>query len=604
MVRRLEAFAHDHDDDSLSDEIDDVSLEYAEPKHVAKKPRPQDDPWVVKYQPQTVLKVSINPKKAREVRDIFVPMAENQSQCRLLILSGPSGSSKSTLAKCLAQETLGKTVPYSLGHVEYLDSSLDNVSQAHHFQEFMDGCRYLVGRNRCAVLIEDLPNVFHEETLTSLRHCLRDWIYTDPNTELPPVVLCLTEVEIIGDHGQRGFYNIDNCLTVETVLGRDLLNSGLASGLIRRVKFLPVAKTYIKKLLQGILASERILAGKMKHASDALTVLYESGDIRSLISNLEFMSRSSHGFQVSELMRESQITLFHAVGKVIHSSSKTRGETSNGEYSLDYESVKNVVDNYHNLGLLHLALLENYPIYNGLEFGLLLAANIVDSLSLNDTFSSPEAAHDFAIRATRNELGKVPVKSSRTLPMKFPRHFKLVKEENKVRREIGNYVRYLGGCSMLFSDVNLIDGHFLPQIKNSAKFRRTHGPKPFLYNRIGGSFRKIYADEDMPIMENEFELCTGVRDQFLEDIYATIQQQEDIQNQSGMDGESDAIEDSASDGDTDDDLDDALDEHILQMATQSMQIATQNTQRPKNPESDDDFLDDPELAILVSQGKL
>ncbi|KAM9898566.1 hypothetical protein OXX69_009819 [Metschnikowia pulcherrima] len=607
--------AHVLEDESLSEEIDEVSVEIPELKKESKKRRHEEIPWVTKYEPSTVSEVSINPRKVKEVREVFGKLADKSSDCRLLVLSGPSGCSKSTLAKCLAKEYFPSDGT-AHGYVEYLDSSLTDVNQAQHFREFMDGCRYLVGSNRKVVLIEDLPNVFHEDTLFSLRDCLRSWIFSANEIELPPVVLCLTEIEIVGDHGQRGFYNIENCLTVETVLGRDLLNSGCSSGLIRRVKFLPVAKTYIKKSLQRILSAEKGLSQTAK-SPEFLNQLYESGDIRSSISNLEFISRSSHGPGFSGLFRESQISLFHAAGKVIHSSSKTRDGNIDSEYGSDYESVKMVVDNYHNTGLLHLALLENYQIYNGSQFDIDIAATIVDNLSLHDTFTSPEAAQDFAIRATRHELAKVPVKSSRTLPMKFPRQFKMVREANKVRFEVANYVRYLGGMGLSFSDANLIDGYYVPRIMNSAKHQRLFGTKQFTYNRIGGSFREIYADEDLPVMENENEAAQSVKDQFSEDIRMAVQEEHEHANSDSE--ESDAIEESTDEDP--DDLNDTLDDHILSFSTQtqSMKDKPSMVVLPKTPlsnhstnagqncgqeDTDDEFSDDPELAFLVSQGKL
>ncbi|GEQ71602.1 hypothetical protein JCM33374_g5287 [Metschnikowia sp. JCM 33374] len=551
MVRRSKRIAPDHDDDSLSDEIEDVSsdLVYDNPRKSSKKHRVEDIPWSVKYEPHSVQDVSINPRKVKEVREIFTPMAKRESKCRLLVLSGPAGSSKSTLAKCLAEELFSSSISHPSGYVEYLDSSLDAVGQAHHFQDFLDGCRYLVGASRCMVLVEDLPNVFHPATLASFRQSIRDWIFSSSEMDLPPLVLCLTEVEIVGDHGQRGFYNIDNCLTVETILGRDLLSAGSSSGQISRVKFLPVAKTYIKKSLQRIVQAESSVAIHSKQVGEILNGLCESGDIRSSICNLEFMCKSTTGLKMASLMRESQISLFHAVGKVIHSSSKAHAESLDSNFSVDYESVRSVVDNYHNFGLLHLALLENYQIYNGSQFDLDIAANIVDNLSLNDTFTSPEASHDFALRSTRHALAAIPVKSSRTLPMKFPRQFKSVREENKVRVEVGNYTRYLTGLMVSFEDVNLLDGYFVPRIKNSQQYRRQFGPKPFLYNRIGGSFREIYADENLPVLENDMEMGASVKDQFSDDISAAIQHLEMAQGSEfeDLESESDAIYDSDTD---------------------------------------------------------
>lgn len=561
------------EDDSLSEGVEDISEDVIEP--FAKKGRSEKVPWISKYEPTMVEDVCINPRKMKEIREILTRMLSGTLSTRVLVLSGPAGCSKSTLAKAIARDffrvkygskqTSNTERPYL---VEYIDSSLEDVRQPGHFQDFMDGCRYRTGLNLAMVFVEDLPNVFHEETLKAFRNCLRDWIHTD--ADLPPVVLCLTEVEIAADQS-RGYYNIENNLSVETLLGRDLLNVGIATGTIERVKLLPIAKTYMKKALSKIIAAEKVR--RSTDFEEYLGTLCESGDIRALICGLEFWHRSPG---LAMLARESQITLFHAVGKVIHSSTKVE---TDADFSADYWSIKSVADTYNNFALLHLALLENYHIYNGQQYDVDVAANIVDSLSINDTLGMVEEYEDYAIRAVRAQLRDVALKTSKVHPMKFPRHFKLVREANKVQREVRDYMRHIGRLRVLFLDVNLVDGCLLPRIYNSFRYKMIHGRKPYSYNRLGGALQEIHADDSLPVMEHELEVARGVRDQFAEDIMAEMKVE---------DSEDEAMSEEIDETDAETDFDDTLDEGLLRA-----------TQRP-----DDDFLDDPELDMLVSQGRL
>ena len=46
------------------------------------------------------------------------------------------------------------------------------------------------------ILVEELPNIYHLETLKKFRDAIRDWIYQDDNGfSLPPLIICLSEIE-------------------------------------------------------------------------------------------------------------------------------------------------------------------------------------------------------------------------------------------------------------------------------------------------------------------------------------------------------------------------------------------------------------------------
>lgn len=578
-----------HEDESLSEDVDDDTEEAIAVNLSQKRPKPDMSvQWIDKYEPTRVEDVCLNPRKLREVGDALTSMINKELRCRLLILSGPAGSSKSTSARLLARKyleersaRLGKTLS-SNTVVEYFDSSIEHVYQKDQFRDFMDGCKFLVGPNLSVILIEDLPNIFHNETLFAFRDCLRDWIFSDPELDLPPIVLCLLEVERENtESGQKTFFNIENNLTVETLIGRELFNLGVAHGLIKRIKFLPIAKTFMKKTLRKIVAKESAIFNRKsrQELESFISSTSETGDVRSLICNLQFWSTHS---LIASSERESQISLFHAVGKVLHLSSKY---ADLDDQQSDVLSLKKVVDAYSNFGLLHLTLLENYQIINGADFDIDVAAQVVEALSINDTLGDVEENKEYGILATRLSLRQIPLKSGRTQAMKFSRQFKTIREANKVRREISDYVRYSTQLQVSFQQANLIDGCLLPKIYNLFRYKLVHGRTRFNYNRLGGTITLIYADEELPVMEDEGEYEAGAEDQFRCDIRQKIKE-ENEENFTDNDELSDAVSDS--DEDLDDTLDDGFNELLGSM------------QKPR----EEDLLDDPELDLLVSQGML
>ena len=617
------------EDDSLSEELDEISedpIAFPPPKKIKLPPKPCEElQWTEKYRPTSSSQVCINPRKAKEIRDALGSMINGELRVRFLALTGPSGSSKSTLVKCLSKELVGGKIgkrqsaqdfleTADLEVVEYLESELLNIPQPDHFSDFLDGCRYRVGLNLAVILIEELPNVFHPKTLESFRRSLALWIYS--SAELPPLVLCLTEVEIQSEDRNKSFYNIENNLTLETLLGSELLRTTIASGLVQRIKVLPVAKTFLKKTLGHIVASEKLRIPPSL-TDQVFQPMYESGDIRSLICNLQFWAMLPLFMKVSALVRENHISLFHAIGKVIHSSSKFAGLD---EDTNDYLSIQEVFDGYNNIGLLHLALLENYAVYNDLQFDISVAAKIVDKLSLNDTF--PESIQDFGLRAVRSELRSVGETPGKTQPMKFPRHFKMLREANKVQRDILDYVRYIGRPYVLFQTANLYDGFLLPAIYNSFQYKLRYGTNRYNYNRLGGSFKPLYADGDLPVLESDKDAVSGATDQFQVVIAEKIGQEGDEEE----DSMSEDIENS------DDELNDDLDDMILKnqnrtftserhridknvgvdqkVSTTEKKMAIRNATTTDSEEkitdldNSLDFLDDLQLEMLVSQGRL
>ncbi|KAG5419012.1 rad17 [Candida metapsilosis] len=516
-------------DISTDDESQDVFSVPPSPQ----KTQLRQTPWLIKYAPKTTSEICINPTKLKQVKDALYKMKRGESKAKVLILVGPCGSSKSTTIKLLARE---------INNADVFDDSLIEYDESENITQFLQSCKY---KTSSVVLIEELPNVYHEDTLKEFRDAIKSWIFTE--VTLPPLVLCISEFEYESERSQFS-YGLENNMTSDTLLGREMLSH---VG-VETIRFNPLATRFLKKTVTTILKSE----GLTTILNDAkfnlfLSELFKTGDIRSIILNLEMWVK----FYKSgvDYNRESAIGLFHAIGKVIYSSKEFEGDVQ----TVNAKTISQVLEMLpeKNLGLLNLGLLENYHIYQDSAFDLSIADSIADDLSFNDLSPFGEVG----IRSTRLYLSKAGPKTSISkLKMKFPRHFKVMKAIRKTATKIDEYRRYISPTSSI-DNLNLIDGYYLPLIYNER--RRTR----YRYNRLGGKLNEIYADDE-PVVDDA-AASSYEYDQFQNDIDLSINRQED--------------------GDESDTLSDQIEE-----SSSSFE------------DSDDGFGSDAEIDLLISQGKL
>ncbi|KAK6464177.1 Rad17 cell cycle checkpoint protein-domain-containing protein [Scheffersomyces coipomensis] len=565
--------------------------------------------WSDKYTPKTSGELCINPQKLKQVKEVLQDMIFNYNALttpRLLILSGPAGSCKSTTIKVLANDLISQRHQntsmlsgyddLSVGDqkwIEYMDTNVDGINQSNQFEEFLNDVKYRIGHNLSVVILEELPNIFHFETLQKFRNKLKEWLYLDTTSvRLPPLVLCLTEVEYNNafDSSTASYsYNIENNLTVETLLGKEIINSGPK---VKVIKFNAIANKFVRKTINGVIKGERSIFNSIppRQLNPFLDELVKIGDIRSILFNLQLWANNyvkqqekigkdddneGRAIQLeSSFIRENQINLFHAIGKIIYSSSEF-SQLSDSD-SKDYYSIEQVLNNFNNSSLLNLSILENYPIYYNSNYDISIASNIVNDLSINDLFKDGlEANKDFGIRSTRNNLRSIVAQESSSntqynnkLKIKFPRHFKMIRQYNKTLQQIKSYQRYINEGKNSWQDLNMIDGYYLPIIYNKR------GNTRYSYNRLGGKFQEIHADEDLPIQDNisnTDEASIYDKDQFQVDIENKIAEREDDK------------------GEEDDELSDPIEN---------------SDQEDDEVDDEDGFSSDPELDGLISQGRV
>lgn len=478
-------------DDSES-ELEDESFDFGDADPVDTSY--QLIPWTEKYAPMKSGEICINPTKLKQLRTSMCNMLNGST--RLLIVTGPSGSSKSTSVKLLSEEIAG-------GYIEYFQNS--------RFDEFLNDCKYLVGKNKKFVLIEELPNVFHKGTLTKFRTLISQWLYTKQH--LPPLVICLTEIERNFQSSSHEYFNIENNLNTNTLLGKEIV----LDLRVEMVKFNSIAKKFMKQTMAKIIRQELKIFKLIPRAKvDQFINDHDIGDIRSSINNLEIWARYYiKGVNMEEVLnynRNTTINLFHAIGKVIYSSSKFKDL---GADESTWKTLEDVLSNYDNLQLLHLSVLENYTNVlpdleiQGVDF-------VADNLSQSELIYGLDEGKDLMIRSARVGIDSassgVSDKGSFN-KINFTKNFKMIKQSNKVSRAIGEVKDSIFNTS--FDNVNLIDGFYVPKILNK-RFNKQ-------YKRIGGSVNTfldddLYEEDNEPIQELQtLEPIEEVDDDILSD---------------------------------------------------------------------------------------
>lgn len=528
MKRKIES------DNDIDDDIDDESFDFGEcyapsrtHKLIGKVSTPApDQPWVEKYKPQSVNEIAINPTKLKQLRDKMNGMLK-QGSPRILVVTGPSGCSKSTAVKLISEEL-------SRGFVEY--------NELEDFNEFLNDCKYLIDKNERFVVVENLPNVFYSETLKRFRQAIENWLYIDQN--LPPLVICISEFEKKFNENNHEFFNIENNFNINTIFGKNIL---FYRG-IEVLKFNSIAKRFLTKPLKQIVGREKVFKNiRQNNINKFMDIIVESGDIRLSINNLEMWSKFfSKGMDsTNDYKKDEAIDLFHAIGKIIYSSTDHRDLDKSEQLN---NNINDILKKYENLQLLNLSILENYSNFiNETDFETM--EFISNKLSESELIYKFDEGKDVMIRSTRVGLDENLISNKKFNSITFTKNFNMLREANKVSRII-HQLKGSPNFQTSFNNINLIDGFYVPIIINKLQYKN--------YDRIGGKFKYLgdsLFEEEEPSQQLEFKI--------------------DIKDNADHDDElSDPLDDS------DDDFDLTIND---------------NERKPLPHESDYEFLDDSEF---------
>ena len=328
-------------------------------------------PWTEQFAPLSLDELAVHKKKVQDVKD-WLQNALHGNNCRkALVIKGPSGAGKSATVKLLAQslglELLEWRNPVGSNVSDEVYSSLsalfeDFLGRSHRFQgldlDIQPQANHVyapppsdspASTKPTVILIEEFPSLIGSSSfaLQSFRntvsqylavcssHVGREAAGTRDHQAISPLILVITESRVgTGDSRSDNF-------TMNRLLGMDIISHPALSV----IEFNPMAVTFIRKALDLIITKEARISGRRRvPGSGVLRQLCDVGDVRSAIGAFEFLCLKSNdewtgrvaaaakkGANTSEDMtasergllglimpRESNLGLFHSIGKIVY----------------------------------------------------------------------------------------------------------------------------------------------------------------------------------------------------------------------------------------------------------------------------------------------
>eukprot|EP00890_Picochlorum_soloecismus_P002289 jgi/Picsp_1/3060/NSC_01282-R1_cell cycle checkpoint protein rad17 len=338
-------------------DIVDLTNEDSQPEFI------QED-WTCKYAPRTSADLQVRKPKVKEVTQFL------ESAAKLCIISGPAGCGKSITLKLLCQELgveileFASQIQVAWQDVVWLRSNTDSgtvldvsySSKLDAYEAFCDRAWMpsLVpkaeGQNnsgnrpaedcRKLVILDDLPTVVGTDQMQRLIKATQILV----SRSVSPTVLVITNLS------SKDQTNLDlgmnrwseNSVPKALVSALDVFDP-------IKINFNPITQLTISKHLSKIAQKERL--SLQKRDIDGLAE-ESDGDIRSAILNLQFLARGLSTFarnsgrpkrgresateeqemgKVTRMLKDTTISLFHGLGKLLYNKRVECEETSQGQ---------------------------------------------------------------------------------------------------------------------------------------------------------------------------------------------------------------------------------------------------------------------------------
>jgi cell cycle checkpoint protein len=418
-------------------------------------------PWFIKYAPRSTEEVAIHAKKVNEVRQALTAMTtRGLSRPRLLIISGPTGSSKTEIVKAIANELSLTNILEWNNH----DRIEDGTNLPESFGDFLAGAEFYRSQNGAVplIIIEDLPNVGHYDTKQQFNMSLLQWVCQPTNKLLPPTVLIVTEYDMPNDGHE---YN--DSVVVERIISRRVLSHRL----VTRIKVPAVNMTLITKTIRGIVQQEAQLFSKIpKHEVDmSIKSVGSFGDIRAAITAMEFWARwRSKNPKILPIGKDTHLNLFHAIGRIIYGSHKDKHGRPVEDDSSVVESVVNDWHTSNRDGSFSLGLFENYICAHNSRLGVFSLCRCSELFSMCDllvSYGIPGTMSEICFRGARQVLADAQLTPEKGVfrPLVYPREAKVARRRLQIAMEYDSFgTRYSQQYGTMVSKLDgvLLDGYY------------------------------------------------------------------------------------------------------------------------------------------------
>ncbi|XP_074296321.1 cell cycle checkpoint protein RAD17-like isoform X2 [Silene latifolia] len=270
--------------------------------------------WVDKYRPRSVDELAVHKKKVEEVKVWLEGRLNNSKECQnyALLITGQAGIGKSATIRAVASHVGAEICEWNTPTPTLWQEHVHNSNAG--------------SRPSMVLLIEDLPLANGKVAQGRLQRCLELLV----RSVQIPTVICITEYS--------GADSADVSMRYW-----DEVSSAVESAGACKVSFNPVTVNSLKKALSRICMQEKCSADSEQIDSIANA---SGGDIRQAIMTLQYFSlkQQRRGLLFSDkcdseasgldpvqedadlssrLSRDQTLSLFHALGKVLHNKRET-----------------------------------------------------------------------------------------------------------------------------------------------------------------------------------------------------------------------------------------------------------------------------------------
>uniref|UniRef100_A0A0R3RXM1 Cell cycle checkpoint protein RAD17 n=1 Tax=Elaeophora elaphi TaxID=1147741 RepID=A0A0R3RXM1_9BILA len=271
---------------------------------------------VDRFPVQNVEQLAVNPKKIDELRRWMQKKEGRCRGCKLLLLTGPTGSGKTTAVKILCGELKFELIEWNCSESYDIFYDLEG-KEVRKFAEFLksaDRGSIEKSLSQKLVLVEQLPNIFYQDPST-LHSTLKNTI----NNTVCMYIFIMSDV--------------DSCwyLSPKRILPQNIrYQLGFDE-----LAFNASAVLFLSKALRRITSLLKINVSPLQVKRIAEN---SNGDIRTAIQNLQLCFNGNREFnEISHLHPSTLIDPYHSLGKLLYAK---RCDKADDDWKKSEEKLK------------------------------------------------------------------------------------------------------------------------------------------------------------------------------------------------------------------------------------------------------------------------